>query len=74
MVVHGYGPSFRWHGNFEHPDEGIFEDYFVSVRRRLHRIKALREVGFILPVNIEMPAAQHDENRGEDCEPSMSRP
>jgi hypothetical protein len=74
LVVHRHDLSFRRHGDFEHPDEGIFEAYFVSVRRRLHRVKAFREIGFILPVNIEMPAAQHDENRGEDCKPSMSRP
>src|SRR5579862_8447521 len=74
MVMHRHGPSFRRHRDLKDPNERIFENYLVSSGRSLHRIIAFREIGFNLPVRIEMPAAQHHENRGDDAEPSMLRP
>src|SRR5579862_2019092 len=38
MVMHRHGPSFCRYCDLKDPDERIFEDYFVSIWRRLHRV------------------------------------
>jgi hypothetical protein len=69
MVMHRYGLARGRHADFKDPNKFVFKDDSMSGRSGLNSIVAVREFGFALPVEIEMPP---EKNKNTNCQGSQN--
>ena len=62
-MMHWLSFARGWDSDFEDAHEFVFEDNFVTIRRRLHCVVTIRELGFVLSAKVKMTGEQHQKAR-----------
>ena len=70
MMMHRLSLTGGRHSDFEHAHEGVFEYDSVAIRRGLHSVVAIGELGFVLSVEVETTGEQRKKTRNENREKS----
>lgn len=65
VMMHWLSLAGRRNSDFEHAHECVFEDNFVAIGRSLHSVVTIRELGFVLSVEVEMTSEQSKRTRHE---------
>lgn len=72
MVMHRFSFPWRWDRDFEHSDQSVFEDHFVTIRSSLNCVVTVRETGIVLSERNTGRGDEEWENGADCCEKSSS--